>query len=121
MRMCWSTILVKNMEESLTFYRDVLELKVNRNYKTPEGLDIYFLSDGMMSEVELIHNPHVPPYEGRGICLGFEVPSLQACMDRFKELGIEILKGPITTPSGLRFFYIQDPDGVEIQLVEPLK
>lgn len=118
MRMCWCTVLVKDMEKSLGFYRDVLALGVQRRFTTPEGLEIVFLSDGAMSEVELIHNPHIPAYDGRGITLGFEVDSIENEMERFKELGIEIIKGPIEVAGGTRFFYVLDPDGLEIQLVQ---
>lgn len=118
MRMCWCTLLVKDLAESLAFYETVLELKIQRRYTTPEGLEIVFLSDGVMSEVELIHNPHVPSYRGHGVTLGFVVDSVSAQLERFKALDIDIIKGPVTVPSGLQLFYVQDPDGVEIQLVE---
>lgn len=121
MRMCWCTVMVKDLEKSVDFYQDVLILKVQRRYTTPDGLEIAFLSDGAMSEVELICNPHVPSYEGRGMCLGFEVDSLSGQMARFAELGIEIIKGPIEVASGVKFFYVLDPDGLEIQLVEMAK
>jgi len=118
MRMSWCTVLVKDLEKSLAFYGDVLGLQVQRRYKTPDDLEIAFLSDGIMSEVELIRNPHVPPYEGRGITLGFVVESLSEEMDRFGKMGIEIIKGPIEVGGGVKFFYVLDPDGLEIQLVE---
>lgn len=118
MRMCWCTLLVKDLEKSLDFYGNVLGLQVRRRYKTPEDLEIAFLSDGEMSEVELIHNPHVPAYAGRGISMGFVVDSLSDTMERFGRLGIEIIKGPIEVGSGVKFFYVLDPDGLEIQLVE---
>jgi len=118
MRMCWCTVLVKDLEKSLEFYGNVLGLRVQRRYKTPEDLEIAFLSDGAMSEVELIHNPHVPSYEGRGISLGFVVESLSKEIERFGELGIEIIKGPVEVGGGVNFFHVLDPDGLEVQLVE---
>lgn len=118
MRMCWCTIMVKDMENSLRFYQDVLELKLRKRYTTPEGLEIVFLSDGAMSEVELIYNPHIPSYGGRGISLGFVVDSLSKSIMKMTAMGIDIIKGPIEVPSGLKFFYVHDPDGLEIQLVE---
>ncbi len=121
MKMCWCTVLVKDMEKSLEFYQGALALQVQRRYTTPEGLEIVFLSDGAMSEVELIRNPHLPAYEGWGITLGFEVASLSDTMASFAEQNIEILRGPIETASGIRFFYVQDPNGLEIQLVEATK
>lgn len=118
MRMCWCTVMVRDLETSMEFYQEVLGLEPQRRYTTPEGLDIVFLSDGIMSEVELIQNPNAPAFEGGGICLGFEVDSLAYQMDRLKSLGIEIIRGPIETASGYKFFYVKDPDGLEIQLVE---
>lgn len=118
MRMCWCTVLVKDLEKSLGFYQEVLGLKVQRRYTTPENLEIVFLSDGAMSEVELICNPHVPAYEGHGVSLGFIVDSLSEQIEKCRVLGIDIIKGPIEVAGGVKFFYVLDPDGLEIQLVE---
>ncbi|MCF8219588.1 MAG: VOC family protein [Bacteroidales bacterium] len=35
-----------------------------------------------------------------------------------KEKNIEIIKGPVKVPSGARFVFIEDPNGVEIEFIE---
>jgi len=116
--MCWSTTYVSSMEKSLSFYQEVLGLTLNRRYTTPEGAEIAFLSDGPMSEVELIAAPGRPPYAGSGISLGFVVNSLEAELERLPKLGVPIEKGPFTVGGGVRFFFVKDPDGLDIQLVD---
>lgn len=117
MRMVWSTLYVSSLEKSLSFYKEVLGLSVNKQYQTPDGAQIVFLSDGTMSEVELIQAPDRPAFAGSGICLGFEIASIEAEMERMGKLGIPIEKGPFTVGGGVRFFFIKDPDGLDIQLV----
>ncbi len=46
MKFCWCTITVKDMEESLKFYQEVVGLKLNRRFEAGPGVEIAFLGDG---------------------------------------------------------------------------
>ncbi|MNW69816.1 Glyoxalase-like domain protein [compost metagenome] len=50
--------------------------------------------------------------------IGYEVNSLDEAMERLAELNIPIVRGPIQPNPHLRFIYITDPNGFEVQLAE---
>ena len=43
MKFCWVTVHVRDMEESLKFYQDIVGLKINRRMKPAAGTEIVFL------------------------------------------------------------------------------
>ena len=55
---------------------------------------------------------------GQDISLGFEVPSVDDMMASLKEKGISILAGPFQPNAFMKFFFIQDPNGIKVQFVE---
>lgn len=118
MKFCWSTLMVKNLEESLNFYQNIVGLNVVRRFKAAPGVEIAFLGEGE-TKVELICNEALREVSfGQGISLGFEVDSLDEMMGLIKEKGIDIISGPIQPNPHTKFFYILDPNGLKIQFVE---
>lgn len=118
MNFCWSTLQVADMEESLAFYQDTLGLPLQRRFLARPGVDIAFLGEGE-TKVELIcdeanRNIHV----GRDISWGFSTNSVEKTMEEFKAKGIKIQSGPFQPNEHMKFFYITDPNGLKIQLVE---
>ena len=120
MKFCWVTINVKDMEDSLKFYQDIVGLKVNRRMKPMETTEIAFLgSEGTNTEVELIKNEkNIHPQYGKDISMGFIVGSIDQTIARLKEKGIENIEGPYQPGPNVNFIYINDPDGCRIQFVE---
>jgi lactoylglutathione lyase len=43
MKFCWSTLKVKNLEESLKFYHEIVGLKTNKRFNAGPGRKIAFL------------------------------------------------------------------------------
>ena len=118
MKFCWCTIMVKDMEESLKFYQQIVGLSIDRRFQSGPATEIVFLGDGE-TKVELICNNEVKDVNiGRDISLGFFVESLDNMMDFVKEKGIEIHSGPFQPNPSTRFFYVLDPNGLRIQFVE---
>ncbi len=120
MKFCWTTIIVKNMEESIQFYQDIVGLKINRRLNAGPGVEITFLGDGG-TEIELM----TPAQErnlnyGTDISLGFVVDSVDRSMAELKEKGITIVGGPFSPNPHVKFFYVLDPNGVKVQFVENL-
>ncbi len=94
MKFCWTTLVVKNLEESLKFYKEIIGLKENRRFQSGPGVEIVFLGEGD-TEIELMSSP--VPREinmGTDISLGFEVESVAAMMEELKKKGIAIHSGP---------------------------
>ncbi|MDW8802598.1 VOC family protein [Clostridium sp. A1-XYC3] len=118
MKFCWSTLMVKNLEESLRFYRDIVGLNVDRRFNAGPGIEIVFLGDGE-TKIELICNEALKDVNyGHDISLGFEVNSVDEMMAYIKEKGMDIYGGPFQPNPHTRFFYVLDPNGLKIQFVE---
>lgn len=39
MKFCWTTIRVKNLEESLKFYQEIVGLKLDKRFNASQGLN----------------------------------------------------------------------------------
>jgi len=55
MKFCWTTLTVKNMEESLKFYQELIGLNLNQRFQAGPNMEIAFLGQGE-TQVELIYN-----------------------------------------------------------------
>ncbi len=118
MKFCWTTIMVKSMEESLKFYNEVMGLGIDSRFKAGPGMEIVFLGDGE-TKVELICNENLKDVTyGKDISMGFQVESLDKMMDYLKEKGTDIESGPFQPNPHTKFFYVLDPNGLKIQFVE---
>ena len=118
MKFCWSTITVKNLEESLKFYNEILGLSINRRFNAGPGMEIAFLGDDE-TKIELVFNEELKEVSfGQNISLGFEVNSLDEMITLLKEKGIDIESGPFSPNPHINYIYILDPNGLKIQLVE---
>jgi len=118
MKFVHATLMVKNMEESLKFYQEILDLKIHDQIKNQQGPEILFLGEEE-TKIELIHDKHMQDIDmGQSISLGFQVESLDRQMAFLKEKGIDIHSGPFQPNPNTRFFYILDPNGLKIQFIE---
>ncbi|MFW6019617.1 MAG: VOC family protein [Bacteroidales bacterium] len=121
MRIGFTTIKVKDMEESEHFYQDILELEKTLSFSPQDGVRITFLQDEEGNKIELIDDETVTDlFENKGslVSLGIEVNELDDIIKMLEEKNIEIIKGPVKVPSGARFVFIEDPNGVEIEFIE---
>jgi lactoylglutathione lyase len=118
MKFCWTTISVSNIEKSITFYQDIIGLKLTRRIQPNEEMDIAFLGEGD-TQVELVYNKqNTSPDFGSDISLGFVTESTEQSIKELTIKGINIHSGPFQPNPFIRFFYIQDPDGLKIQFAE---
>ena len=116
----WTTIHVKDMEDSVKFYSDVLELQVVRRFPARPGVEIAFMGEGVEGEtlVELIADGNKKEVVfGDDIAMGFAVPSAQAIMDKVKGKGIPVHGEVVDTPN-FTFFYVLDPNGMKVQFFQ---
>ena len=121
MSFCWVTIHVKNMNESLEFYQELVGLKLNQRFEAGPDMELAFLGEGE-TQVELIYNGKNSDMNfGENISLGFKVNSVDEKMEFIKEKGLEIHSGPFQPNSSTSFFFVLDPNGLKIQFVEDVK
>ena len=117
MAFLWTTITVKDMEESLNFYQEIVGLTVSRRFSTPD-MEIAFLGEDA-TKVELIYNPNVKEVSmGTDISLGFAAGSVDEKIAFLEGKGIKLHSGPFSPNPHVKYFFILDPNGLKIQFVE---
>ncbi|MDD3417730.1 MAG: VOC family protein [Lachnospiraceae bacterium] len=117
MKYCWTTIYVKDIEESIDFYQELLGLKICNKFNVDKETEIVMLGLENNVIVELICNKK-RYVKSTGISMGFEVDSIDDALAEMIKKGITIICGPFSPTPKSKFFFIQDPDGVEIQIVQ---
>ncbi len=120
MKYLWTTVNVENLDESVDFYSDLVGLKLLRRFPAGPGVEIAFMGNGTDNEtlLELMADSSIGTIGfSEFISIGFAVDSVDAMLDLLKGKNILIHSGPFETP-GFKFFTIQDPDGLSVQLFE---
>ena len=123
MKFLWTTIHVKDLDESAAFYTDIVGLKVLRRFEARPGVEIAFLGTGAQGEtkVELIAGERSGDESFAGnIAIGFEVESADAMMAFIKRKNIPVHSGPFESPNH-KFFFVKDPNGMNVQFFERKK
>lgn len=118
MKFLWTTILVKDMEETLKFYQEIVGLKIDRRFNAGPGMEICFLGeDG--TKLELIHDEKIKSIDaGNAATLGFGADSLDKMIKLLNERGIEIKTGPVQPNPHMRYIIVKDPNGIKVQFAE---
>ena len=123
MKFLHTMVRVKDIEKSLAFYTDVLNMKLDHK-KRLEDCWLYFLTDEENTcQIELTYNDETPEggYElGSGFGhFAFSVDSLDEFSDKINKLGYSYLYPPFDlNGKGSKIAFINDPDGYEIELIE---
>jgi len=111
-----SRILLRpsDLDRSRRFYRDVLGLAIYREFGPPDNPGVvFFLGPGLL-EV----SGHAAGSPGHSVMIWIQVRDVRAEHARLAAAGVPIIRGPAREPWGLIEMWIQDPDGIQIVLVE---
>jgi len=111
-----SRILLRpsDLDRSRRFYCDVLGLAIYRGFGPPDDPGVvFFLGPGLL-EV----SGHLVGPAGHSVMIWIQVRDGHAEHARLAAAGVPIVRGPVTEPWGLTEMWIQDPDGIQIVLVE---
>ncbi len=115
----WTTIHVSDMQKSLDFYNGLLGLPVQQRMGGP-GHDIAMLGPGEGTRLELICTGQPMPAEpGQGVSMGFTPGNLNDLLEKLDAAGV-VIPAPMSPNPALRFYFVKDPDGYSVQLVENL-
>ena len=120
MKFLWTTIYVKNLDESIAFYSNLLGLQVLKRFPAGPGMEIAFMGNGIDNEtlVELLADSNNSTVNfSEFISIGFAVDSVDAMLDTVKSKNIPVHNGPFETP-GFKFFCIKDPNGLNVQFFQ---
>lgn len=111
---------VKNLEQSVLFYKNVLQLMEITNKTQKEGIRWMSLGEG--KELHLVSTIKEPVQINKAVHLAFKVQDFENLIAKLKRLEIPFSDWPgkkdtITTRAdGVKQIYIQDPDGYWIEL-----
>jgi len=126
MKFLHSMIRVKNIDESLKFYTELLNMKLAEKRRLDDCW-LYFLTDEAETcQIELTYNDETPldGYQtGNGFGhFAFEVKSMEDFTKKLNNLGYKYLYEPFDlTGKGSMIAFVQDPDGYEIELIEKVE
>ena len=123
MKFLHTMIRVKDIEASLKFYTELLDMKVDSKRRLDDCW-LYFLSDKENTcQIELTYNDETPAngYEtGTGFGhFAFGINSFENFTKKLEAAGYDYLYPPFDlNGKGSMIAFIQDPDGYEIELIE---
>jgi catechol 2,3-dioxygenase-like lactoylglutathione lyase family enzyme len=103
---------VRNLEESVAFYRELFGFTVRKDQ--PDYTSAIIGNDWI--KLCLYESPDEVT-DGGINHFGFHVENFEAIQDRCKEMGVPLNYGVVEWP-GSRSIYISDPNGYEIELSE---
>jgi lactoylglutathione lyase len=112
---------VNDIERTVKFYTDVLELKIARRSVSPRGAQIVFLATpNSDEEIEICQLPNSPSVQVQPdlMHLAFEVENLADFTAKVEKKGYKLSDGPTKTSSGSTIAFIDAPEGYEVELIE---
>ncbi len=117
MKLNWVTIRVRDLEKSVKFYTEALGMEIAAQFGSPDH-QIVMLGEKDQPKVELIFEPGKTYGNlGEGVSIGLEIDGLDELVGSLKAKGYPVA-GPIAPNPSVRFFFVPDPNGYSIQLVE---
>ncbi|MBS4220321.1 VOC family protein [Bacillus sp. FJAT-49711] len=114
-------IMVKDMDESLAFYQNILGLKLRSREWLNDTVELAFLyfTEQPSVEIELVYGVQV---ENEGIVnhLAFTVEDIEAELARLKEAGVKLVDEEPRSilKDNVKIAFFEGPNGEKLELVE---
>ena len=119
-------IRVGNLEKSISFYTEILGMKLLRQKDYPDGkFTLAFVGYGNERDntvIELTYNWDTDRYDmGNGFGhLAIEVDDVYAATEKIRAQGGKIIREPGPMNAGTTIIaFVEDPDGYPIELLAP--
>lgn len=114
MKVKYTTMIVRDMEESVEFYTDLLGFEVDSRYEPAPGVVITLMRSQGDAMVELIKNKE----DEIGLfSVGMEVDDVTTTVEELRARGAKITMEPVRITVGYLAF-CEDPNGVKIALIQ---
>ncbi len=126
MRLLHTMLRVGDLQRSIRFYTETLGMTLLRQKEYPDGkFSLAFLGYGdeqLHTALELTHNWETEEYDlGSGFGhLAIEVDDVYKAAEKIRAAGGKIIREPGPMNAGKTLLaFVADPDGYEIELLEP--
>lgn len=123
-------ISVADIDKMTKWYGDMLGFKVTKDLAMGQGGKLHFLENGN-ERLELVYQPGSKTAEQKGfppnagiqgyVQLTMEVPDLDAARTALIAKGVAPTAITPIPPLGIRVFFMRDPEGNLVELVQKLK
>ena len=108
MTFTWTTIHVRDLDQSLAFYHDLLGLPIQERFGPP-GHEIAMLGPEEGTRLELIGGGEIPQHPAPTLSLGFAPENMGQLLAALEARAIPIR--PMSPNPALQFYFLEDPDG----------
>ena len=115
MTFTWTTIHVRDLDQSLAFYHDLLGLPIQERFGPP-GHEIAMLGPEEGTRLELIGGGEIPEHPAPTLSLGVAPENMGQLLAALEARAIPTR--PMSPNPSLQFYFLEDPDGYTVQLVE---
>ena len=116
MKMLHVTIQTDQFEKEMEFYEKYVGLTLQADLR-PKGKDlVFFGANEEATRIEVLRNPDAANAGNENLSIGFQTENVEAKREEMIEAGFEAT--PMITPTpGVKFFFVKDPAGVNVQFM----
>ncbi|ADZ08284.1 Glyoxalase/bleomycin resistance protein/dioxygenase [Methanobacterium lacus] len=114
MKIKYTTMIVKDMDESVSFYRDVIGFEVDSQHNPAPDIVITLLKGEGDTMIELIKDPQ---HDIGLYSIGMDVEDVEAIVEELISKGANITMDPVPITVG-KLAFMEDPNGVKIALIQ---
>jgi uncharacterized glyoxalase superfamily protein PhnB len=109
-------------DDSVAFYRGVLDREVHLEWDGPHGRGVIFrLADGLVEIEEALGEADAGSLQPANVALAVEADDLDHWHDRLAAAGVAIVEPLTVQPWGHRNFAVDDPNGLRLWFFEKLE
>ncbi len=114
---------VSDLDAAIRFYTGSLGLRLlSRSVNNEEGEAYAFLElqGGSLELIQTLNASFVPPQIEPPYCphLALETEDIAVTLERIRNKGIAVVKGPLEIPGQEKWLYVADPDHNVIEFIE---